>query len=1007
MTNVNAYIQTFAGGEFGEAMSARVSIDSYQAACELMENWMPLAQGVMTRRPSLEFINSFVDSSLIGVLHSFEFDVGQNYLILVQSGIIYFYLNDGILDIDTVTASISNGSFSSFTGWTDNSQTGASASAANGYLNLISNGVAKARARTTFTINESDTGHILAFDVINGPVTVSVGTSAGDGTYLHYSGLKTGHHRLEFTPIATGTGHLQFSNETGAPLKLVDNVEILTGTSVFTLPAPWASDDLRGVFTDQDGDRLNMFHRSYPSRVLERRGHRSWSLIYFEPDDGPFDVGDDAIRLSPSAEYGTCTITSDETLFQSSDERRLLRIAHQGQYVREIANDDGIYSDSIKVSGIGVNRNFTAAVSGSFTGTVTLERSIGNENDFSKVITVTAATSNVYNDAYQTADSSGAGSTSDAVYNVSGATDGLMNNQTVFYRWNVKIGDHGSGTITMTLSTDSGSQTGVARIIEYTNGTTVNVEVLSHFAKAGASDIWDIGSWNDVDEWPNVVTFAHGRLWAFRRRQLWSSVSDDYFSFQDGTDADQSIQLTLRSKSAEGVRWARELDFLCIGTRNEEYVLRSTSAAEPVGPTTAETSLQGEEGGAAVAAAVAGDSIIFNHRNERRVMQFAHNPRALSADSFVAVDLTRLNPEAVEDGIVNTVVQQEPERRVFSITKAGIAKPALFRREEEIMGWQTMTTMGLIEDACVLREAKEDAVYFIVRRYIGSAWVRMIEKLRTEIILNDEDLVHLDSMLETSIERPDVGITPDSINVGAVTVTATDDVFEVGDVGKIIWNNGGQISIDAYVDAQTITGTVVYPLRGKLDYISDQVNGRPVYNPEYIPPGRWGMATPTSSVSGLSHLEGETVHIWADMAYRGTATVASGAVTLPGTYSRVFVGLNFTSVWKSLKQAYGGGRGTAINQPKRVTNMGLLLSRTADCVVFGDTPGRLKRLIKASPPALLGGSPRYFTGEAYEAFDGTFDPDPRIIIGTVNPGPATIKAIIPNIQTNDRPPAGR
>lgn len=1006
MSNINAYIQTFAGGEFGGAMSARVAIDSYQASCELMENWFMQAQGPMTRRPSLEFIDQFIDSSLKAVLKGFEFDVDQNYLLLIQEGVMHFYLNDGILDMESVTGQISNGTFATFTGWTDNSDTGGSASAVSGNLQLVSDTAAIARARTTFTVVEGNVQHIIALDVRNGKVTLRIGSSAGGKQYLEQTDLRVGHHRMEFTPAVAGTCHIEIASEDMLPIKLVDNVQILTSTTVFSMPVPWLTADLRGIFTAEDGDRLYMFHRNYASRVLERRGHRSWSLIYFESDDGPFDLGPEPIRIAPSARFGTCTLTASQDYFKATDVRRLVRLTQQGQAKRKVINHANLYSDPIKVTGIDINRNFTATITGTFTATVTLERSVGNLNDFSKVLTVTAATSRIWNDSYQQAD--GVGTSDDAVYNNSGRVDGHMDNQTVFYRWAVRTADYTSGVITATLSNESGSQSGVARITSVTNGTTVVAEVLKEFSDANETDVWDISPWNDNDEWPNVVAFAHGRLWPFRRREVWASVSDNYFSFDDGittntvANADRTIKMTLRSKSAEGVRWARELDFLCIGTRNEEYVIRSTSAAEPVGPSTAEPSLQGEEGGAGIEATVGGDSIIFVHRNGRRLMQFAHNPRALSQDSFVAVDLTRLNPETCEDGIVNAVVQQEPERRIFAVTEAGIVKPALFRREEEIMGWGTMTTDGFIEDAHVLREAAEDATYFIVRRYIDGQWVRMIERLRSEVVLNAEDLVHLDSMLESPITRPDVAITPSAIGVGAVTVTAADNVFASGDVGKIIWNDGGQILITGFTNAKTIAGTIIYPLRGKLSYTADQVGGRPVYEPALIPPGRWGMASPTSSVTGLDHLEGETVHIWADMAYRGTAVVSGGAVTLPATFSRIFVGLNFTSVWKSLKLAYGAGKGTAVTQPKRTVNMGLVLDRTADCIVMGDTPGRLKRLVKATPGSLLGGAPRYFSGEAHEAFEGGFDPDPRIIVATVNPGPATIKALIPNIQVNER-----
>lgn len=1004
MSNVNAYIQTFAGGEFGDAMSARVNIDSYQASCELSENWFNRAQGPIDRRPPLQYIDSFQDSTKKGVLKGFEFDAGQNYPLIIVDGTMYFYLNDGILDIPVVTATIPNGTFTNFTSWTDNSESGASANAGSGFLNLLSDGCAESKARTTFTVNQANTIHVLVFDVENGPIKLRIGTSAGSGNLLEELELRRGHHRLSFTPTSTGTHHLQFSFDALDGAANIDSVSFLTGT-IFSLPTPWTEADLRGVFTAQDGDRLWMFHRNYAPRLLERRDHRSWSLIYFEPDDGPFDAGPDSVAMSVSARSGGIVVTTANAQFVPEDYRRLIRVTHPGQYVRKAVNEAGLISDSIKVSGIGADRAFSVVITGTFVGTITLERSVGNENAFSKVITFTGTSNQTYNDSYITTDSAAGGSTSDTVYNASnvGAAKGRLDNQTVFYRLSVYAAQWTSGTAVLELSVNSGSQTGVGRIVIYTSATQVSVQVLKPFARTGASNIWDIGAWTDTNEHPNVIAFAHGRLWAFRRRQAWSSSPDDYFSFQDGINADNSVQLTLRSKSAEGVRWARELDFLCVGTRNEEYVLRSTSPNEAISPTTTEPTLQGEEGGALIEATVGGDSIVYVHRNGRRVMQFAHNPRALSADTFISVDLTRLNPESCEDGIVNVVVQQEPERRIYAVLESGIVKPALFRREEEIMGWSTMTTDGFFEDALVLREGTEDALYFLVRRFLNGVWTRTLERMRSEIVVNDEDLVHLDAMLETPIDRREFVVFCSSIAMGAATLSSIDGgVFTGGDVGKVVWIDGGRFKITGFTNGSTVTGNVVYPLLGRLDYMASQAAGRPIYVPRYIAPGNWGVAQETTTVTGLAHLEGRTVEVWADMAYQGAKVVSGGSVSLGGTFSRIFVGLGFTSVWRSLKLAYGASKGTAVNQPKKVTHMGLLLDRASDTILMGDTPGKLKKLVKQSQASQLGGAARFFSGEAHETFEGTFDVDPRIVIATANPGPATIKALIPNIQVNDR-----
>src|SRR5262245_30613003 len=111
MANVNAYVQTFSGGELGDAMVARVGVDAYQAASQLVENWFMQAQGPMSRRPSLAFIAAFADASKKQIIKKFEFDVGQNYLLTLEDFKIRFFINDAQLTTDAITATISNGSF--------------------------------------------------------------------------------------------------------------------------------------------------------------------------------------------------------------------------------------------------------------------------------------------------------------------------------------------------------------------------------------------------------------------------------------------------------------------------------------------------------------------------------------------------------------------------------------------------------------------------------------------------------------------------------------------------------------------------------------------------------------------------------------------------------------------------------------------------------------------------------------------------------------------------------
>ena len=91
-----------------------------------------------------------------------------------------------------------------------------------------------------------------------------------------------------------------------------------------------------------------------------------------------------------------------------------------------------------------------------------------------------------------------------------------------------------------------------------------------------------------------------------------------------------------------------------------------------------------------------------------------------------------------------------------------------------------------------------------------------------------------------------------------------------------------------------------------------------------------------TAVTGLDHLEGQSVVVWADGIDVGTVvdsdgnrtqtyTVAAGQITLATAASNIVVGLPYTAQWKSGKLVQIQ---EAINMQKQITGLGMVLDRT-------------------------------------------------------------------------------
>jgi hypothetical protein len=191
-----------------------------------------------------------------------------------------------------VTTTITNGSFGvDLSSWTDADEGGAATSVwvAGGYMGLTGDNANYAIRRQQVTITAANSGieHALEINIKRGPVVLRVGSASGSDDYITETMLGTGYHSLAFTPT-TGSAWVEFKSVLLRQV-LVDSVAFAAAGDM-VLTAPYAEADLKKIRYEESADVIYLACDGYQPRKIERRATRSWSLVKYEPEDGPFRV---------------------------------------------------------------------------------------------------------------------------------------------------------------------------------------------------------------------------------------------------------------------------------------------------------------------------------------------------------------------------------------------------------------------------------------------------------------------------------------------------------------------------------------------------------------------------------------------------------------------------------------------------------------------------------------------------------------------------------------------
>ncbi|MCO1435448.1 hypothetical protein [Burkholderia multivorans] len=197
-----------------------------------------------------------------------------------------------------------------------------------------------------------------------------------------------------------------------------------------------------------------------------------------------------------------------------------------------------------------------------------------------------------------------------------------------------------------------------------------------------------------------------------------------------------------------------------------------------------------------------------------------------------------------------------------------------------------------------------------------------------------------------------------------------------------------------------------------------QINGQTVRYVEYLNPtlqddesgaeafyvdsGITYRGAPTTAISGLGHLEGETVAVLTDGAVHPSRTVVAGSIALDWPASVVHIGVPTKCRIQTMQLNAGAANGTAQGKTKRVANVVTRFSRSLGGAVgpsFDDSD--LEPLNFRRPSNRMDRAVPLFDGDMESAWRAGYERQSWVCYQNDQPLPVTLLGFFPILDTQD------
>ena len=659
---------------------------------------------------------------------------------------------------------------------------------------------------------------------------------------------------------------------------------VVSGGSPVEFTTPYTTAQLDQIKFAQTADVMYIAHPSHAPRKLTRTSHTAWTINEVVLQRGAMlDQNLTTTTLTANSRTGSVTITASASTFASTDVGRLVKL-HKG---------------FAKIT------NFSSATS----VTATVQEL---EDGRSELMPSYAASTLSFHEGDP-------------------STTGLEHNDRIEDSAGNFITQGFENGMKITISGTSSNNGSGKLIVDVTDTVLTlapgidlaNESAGSSFTLNGdliADSNFSLGAFSDTTGFPAAVAFYEQRLvfagTASQPQTIFFSQSGDFENFERGTNDDDGLVYTIGSNEVNVIRYLSSGRQLIVGTSGGEFIVRASGFDEPLKPNNTQIKQQTTYGSADIQPMQVGNATLFLQRAKRKLRELVFSNES---DSYVAPDMTILAEHITEGGITAFAYQQEPDSVAWTVRTDGVLSCMTYRREEQVVAWHRHIIGGVfgsgtavVESVAVIPgDLDEDELYLIVKRTIGGATKRYVERMSG-------------------------------------------------------FDFGSDITDAFFVDS-----------------------------------GLTYSGSAATSISGLDHLEGQTVSVLADGSLHPNVTVSSGAVTLQRSVTKAHIGLPFTSKVETLRIDGGSALGSSQGKVKRISEVTIRLFRSVGLKV-GTSSSELDIVpFRDSGDAMDTAIP-LFTGDKTVEFRGGYDDDATIVIQQDQPLPMTILAIFPTVSVFDK-----